>query len=547
MTGDINDLPPGYRQPEHIGSGGWAEVYRCVDQSDGSLVAVKLFHQRLSDPAAGAEGFRQECRTAAMLSRHPGVIGVRAAGVTASARPWLAMELAAGGTLADLIKHSGGALGVKHAIDLTVRLADTMAWAHSLPSPVVHGDLKPANVLLDDSGRPLVSDFGVSGQLGSRQSITLAQFTQTHAAPEVLRDGRASPSSDIWALAAMLFEMLAGVSPFVPKPGEGPGAFIDRVCSGLPADAIPASVPDALAAVIRAGLVVDRAGRTATMSAMATELRAAQSALGHAPTRQEQQLKAGRELPFTTYTEALARTTARPLNLDPAGKPDAPRRGSRSLTIKIGAVTAIAVVAGAGMAFANYASDNTAVPAGQGIDAARVAAPTQSVPKRSGTSTAPSSAASPTGPSNPQANTSPSPRVVVVEPPPPWCARDTVDGVLGTVRRYYASGAKSWTFELGWPADADYPNFRTPGGLFLRTNRHSDSPTGSISPPYSAMTYVQGLPPGDDVNWQEISATDPGNQYSFQSLNPSVDVTSALEALRSLRTTWWSQRNAPQC
>src|SRR5262245_58955935 len=100
----FTDLPPGYGHAQHIGSGGWAEVYRCVEAASGEEVALKLFHQRLEDPIAGAERFQQECRTAVMLSAHPGIVKVRAAGITASSSPWLAMDLATGGTLAKKIR-----------------------------------------------------------------------------------------------------------------------------------------------------------------------------------------------------------------------------------------------------------------------------------------------------------------------------------------------------------------------------------------------------------------------------------------------------------
>jgi serine/threonine protein kinase len=348
MPGVVIDLPPGYADPRHIGSGGWADVYRCVDQAGHEEVAVKLFHQPLPDPVRGAERFHQECQTAAALSTHPGVIRVRAAGITASGRPWLAMDLAAR-TLTEAMRESGGNLPLQVALDMTTRLADTLAWAHALGSPVVHGDIKAANVLLDGSGRPLLSDFGVATHLGTRQSVTVTQFTPTHAAPEVLTDGRASVSSDIWGLVATLYEMLTGAPPFVSRPGEGPGTFIRRVEEGLPLDAIPASIPPPVAAIIRAGLTVDRKRRTANMADLASALRSAQQRLGGPVTPPWPPTAHGAigELRFVSYDETLGRTIFRPHRSEQTQTVAAgPRRRWRLVTAAAGA-TLVAVLVGA--------------------------------------------------------------------------------------------------------------------------------------------------------------------------------------------------------
>ncbi|GIH05585.1 hypothetical protein Rhe02_36520 [Rhizocola hellebori] len=390
MTGLLTDLPPGYSDAKHLGSGGWAEVYRCLEVSSGQQAAVKLFHQRLEDPTVDAEQFRHECRTAALLSGHPGVVKVRAAGVTASARPWLAMDLATGGTLARGIRAAGGRLPLAVALDLTTRLADTLSWAHTLASPVIHGDIKAANVLLDEKGRPLLSDFGVATHLGSRHSVTVAQFTQTHAAPEVLGDGRASVSSDVWALTITLFEMLTGAPPFVVRAGEGPGAFIKRVEQGLPADAVPDSIPAPVAEVIRAGLLVDRQQRTAGMAELAESLRSAQRALRLpvTPAWPAVPPEPVRELPFVGYAEALAVAGVRdqPTAEMPtvAVTPAVPKPARGRKPALVAGVIAALVLAGAAFAATRGGEPSAADPQPS------ITSPAQSPPESPQTSPTPS-------------------------------------------------------------------------------------------------------------------------------------------------------------
>jgi hypothetical protein len=565
------DLPGRYREAKLIGSGGWAQVFRCIDDHDGRVVAVKLFHRRLDDPVSGAADFRRECQVASVLSAHPGIVTLRGAGIAGSGRPWLAMDFAPNGTLADTVRNTPGrAIPLERALDLTAVLADALAWAHRLPSPVVHGDLKPANILLDAAGRPLLTDFGVASRLGDGHSVTVTQFTQTHAAPEVLRDGRASVSADVWSLTATLVELLTGAPPFIVRPGEGAGAFIDRVCEGLPAGAIPRGVPEPVADLIRHGLAVRREDRIATMTGLAERIRAAQGSLGLPITSKVQAPTdaVAAEISFSTYTDAIALTTARPLHLHDPVRPSRARRTRWPLVI---AAILLVLVAGGAVAAAttglrgdplaiNAAASRavrvevgTSAPPSGAAPETRAAAPHGSLTiaatatATATTTTTAGTAPAPAGPTSGNARPAGARPAGTHTAPPPWCARSADDNVLNAVRRYYAAGDTNWTFELAWPVDSGYPAFRTPGGLYLRTNAVPDSPTGSISPPYPALTYMQGLPPGDTVNWQEISATSPGNQYSFQSLNPGVDVSSAFTALRHLRSEWWSQRNAPLC
>ncbi|MDT3439078.1 MULTISPECIES: protein kinase domain-containing protein [unclassified Pseudofrankia] len=278
-SGFDRDLPPNFRQLVPVGSGSAGQVYRAYDEALSRTVALKLFTGPLTDDPAALAAFRLECATLGRLSAHPGVVSVHSAGVTPSGRPWLCMRFVAGGALSKALRRSGP-LTQAEALRTGVLVADTLAWAHGLTPPVLHCDVKPGNILLTGDGHPLLSDFGVSVWVASgRSSVTVKGFTQAYAAPEVLFHGRFSPRSEVWSLAATLFEMLTGTPPFEQLPGEGTGAFIERVGYGLPRDAdIGLSGP--LRALLRRGLAVNREDRWPSAAAFAAAIRSTQAALG---------------------------------------------------------------------------------------------------------------------------------------------------------------------------------------------------------------------------------------------------------------------------
>jgi len=273
------DLPPGFSDLVPVGSGSAGQVFRARDDALSRTVALKLFTGSIEDDPAALAAFRLECATLGRLSAHPGVVSVHAAGLTPSGRPWLCMQFVERGSLARALRRDGP-LPPAAALQTGVLLADTLAWAHALDPPVLHCDVKPGNILLADGGLPLLGDFGVSVWVAKgRSSVTVKGFTQAYAAPEVLFHGRFSPRSEVWSLAATLFEALTGAPPFAQLPGEGTGAFIERVGLGLPREA-GTNLPEPLGSLLRRGLAVDRDDRWPSTAAFAAAIRETQASLG---------------------------------------------------------------------------------------------------------------------------------------------------------------------------------------------------------------------------------------------------------------------------
>ena len=211
----VNDdsiLPPRYEHPERIARGGMGEIYRAEDSHLARTVAVKVLSERYADNEATRGRFTREGLAAARLSKAPSTITIFDVGEH-EGRPYIVMEYLAGGSLADRLTREG-AQPLGRALDWLGQTAAALDAAHA--SGIVHRDVKPANLLLDDDDRVKVADFGVAS------AADLASFTEAgtvvgtagYLAPEQARGETATPASDRYALAVVAFELLTGVRPF---------------------------------------------------------------------------------------------------------------------------------------------------------------------------------------------------------------------------------------------------------------------------------------------------------------------------------------------
>jgi len=204
---------PGYEILDVLGRGGMGIVYKARQARPERLVALKTV---LTGTAASPEElsrFRAEAEAAAAL-RHPNVVQIYEVG-EASGQPYFSMELVEGGSLAR--KLGGVPQPAPASAELIRILASAVQAAHE--QGIVHRDLKPANVLLDRSGTPRITDFGLAKRLGASLGHSQSGSplgTPSYMAPEQARGDRreVGPRSDVYALGAILYEMLTGRPPF---------------------------------------------------------------------------------------------------------------------------------------------------------------------------------------------------------------------------------------------------------------------------------------------------------------------------------------------
>jgi eukaryotic-like serine/threonine-protein kinase len=239
---------PGLTGLTVLARGGYATVYRAVQESLGREVAVKVENRTL-ESERDRRRFLREARAAGRMSSHPHVVDLFDAGVTADSRPYLIMELCRG-NFADWMKETP--LSAAEARDVGVKIADALSDAHSLG--VLHRDVKPANILLSDFGEPVLADFGLAILTESRDlSITLDVLTPAYAPPEMFRHGPPAPTADVYSLCATLYALMAGRPPRWTAGGRDPSlvSLVDMFEEPIPD--LP-GVPASLLVLLRRGM-----------------------------------------------------------------------------------------------------------------------------------------------------------------------------------------------------------------------------------------------------------------------------------------------------
>ncbi|HYF49615.1 MAG TPA: protein kinase [Planctomycetota bacterium] len=202
-----------YEIEGEIARGGVGAVFRARERDTGRQVALKVLLDGDEAGEAERERFRHECETAKALSL-PGMVQVYSVGEI-DQKPYMAMELVNGRSLDKIIPEKQ--LSVNDCLVLMKSVAETIGALHE--AGYVHRDLKPGNILIDAFGSPKVADFGLVKSLDEITRLTASGLvcgTPAYMAPEQARgDGKAvDPRSDVWALGAVLYEMLTGQPPF---------------------------------------------------------------------------------------------------------------------------------------------------------------------------------------------------------------------------------------------------------------------------------------------------------------------------------------------
>src|SRR5918994_6026092 len=200
-----------YRIEDRIGSGGMSTVYRAFDETLERQVAIKILHGHISEDESSLERFRREARMVAQLS-HPHVVMVIDAGED-EGHPYIVFEHVRGETLKDRIKREGP-LPVAEAVAYAIEIGRALQAAHE--RSLVHRDVKPQNVLIDEEGRAKVTDFGIALGLESGQLTGAGKVigTTDYVSPEQAMGQDVTGQSDVYSLGIVLYEMLTGAVPF---------------------------------------------------------------------------------------------------------------------------------------------------------------------------------------------------------------------------------------------------------------------------------------------------------------------------------------------
>jgi predicted Ser/Thr protein kinase len=263
-------LPARYRSPELVARGGMGAVYCATDGSLGRVVAIKVLDERLAADPAVRKRFEREALAAARLSGEAGIVTIFDVG-TWNERPFIVMEYIRGRSLQQVVRDEG-AQRPSAALDWLEQAARGLDYAHA--HGVVHRDVKPSNLLLDEQARLRIVDFGVASAAGldSLTQTGMVIGTAGYLAPEQAEGRAATPASDRYALGIVAFELLAGTRPF-----ENPSATAEAAAHiHAPVPSLSRrrpGIPPAVDGVLAKALAKEPAERFATCRAFVHALR----------------------------------------------------------------------------------------------------------------------------------------------------------------------------------------------------------------------------------------------------------------------------------
>jgi len=280
--GLIGGNPDRYEYAGEHGRGGLGRVVRAQDKSLGRQVAIK---ELLKDSHSAEARFVREAMVTARLE-HPGIVPVHEAGRWPSGEPYYVMKLISGRTLKELAR-SPCSLDERLALlPNAIAVAEAIAYAHS--EGVIHRDLKPANVVIGEFGETVVIDWGLAKDLrasgdedrfvgessvsGEQTVIGDVLGTPAYMPPEQARGDEVDERADVYSLGAMLYEVLAGKSPYT---GVQSGEIIARVLDSgpEPLERLQPSVPADLLAIVRKATAREPEDRYPTAREFADDLK----------------------------------------------------------------------------------------------------------------------------------------------------------------------------------------------------------------------------------------------------------------------------------
>lgn len=260
---------PDFTYVEPIGSGGFADVHLFEQHNPRRRVAIKVLHaDRMNDTSAVE--FAAEANLMALLSSHPSIVTIYSVGEAPDGRPYLVMEYAPRPNLQ--VRYKRAPFSVAEALRVGIQVSAAAETAHR--AGIMHRDIKPANILVTEYNHPALTDFGIAstspGDIASGLSIPWS-------APEMFADKPfGGPEADVYALAATVFTLLSGHSPFEPDGSVSSLDLIDRIERAPVPHLTRADAPAALDDALVRAMAKDPADRHPSALAFARALQRVQ-------------------------------------------------------------------------------------------------------------------------------------------------------------------------------------------------------------------------------------------------------------------------------
>ncbi|HJT04416.1 MAG TPA: Stk1 family PASTA domain-containing Ser/Thr kinase [Pseudonocardiaceae bacterium] len=334
-----------YELGETLGYGGMSEVHRGRDVRLGRDVAVKVLRADLARDPQFQHRFRREAQNAAALN-HPAIVAVYDTGETVSEYgplPYIVMEFVDGRTLRDIVK-TEGPLDEQRAMETMADVCAALDFSHR--NGIIHRDVKPANIMINNAGSVKVMDFGIARALSDGQGVTQTAAvvgTAQYLSPEQARGEMVDARSDVYAAGCVLYELIAGEPPFT---GDSPVAVAYQHVREDPAPPSHQNpdVSPALDAVVLKAMSKNPANRYQSAAEMRSDL--VRVLKGQRQLAPVVMTDADRDLMLDSGpTVAMRATRAGRRRAEPVGGPIEERRSGRGL----GVLTTVVVAAIIGM------------------------------------------------------------------------------------------------------------------------------------------------------------------------------------------------------
>ncbi|WP_168627841.1 protein kinase [Cryobacterium sp. BB307] len=267
---------PGFSYVHVLGSGGFADVFLYEQNMPRRQVAVKVMLSEMVNDHV-RQMFQAEANLMAQLSTHPSILTVYQAGVSSDGRPYLVMELCSP-SLSERYRRER--IPVVEVLSIAIKVGSGIESAHR--EGVLHRDIKPSNILLTAYGHPVLSDFGIASTLSESDQFEAVGMSIPWSAPEVLLDQTAGTvASEVFSLAATVYSLLAGRSPFeIPGGANEPADLMARITRGKPLPLGRSDVPAALEEALLRAMSRKPEDRPASALELVREFQSIESQLG---------------------------------------------------------------------------------------------------------------------------------------------------------------------------------------------------------------------------------------------------------------------------
>src|SRR4051794_2817104 len=326
MTRRLPSTPPtlpGFTYVRALGSGGFADVFLYEQNMPRRQVAVKVMLADVVNDQV-QQMFQAEANLMAQLSTHPSILTVYQASVSADGRPYLVMELCSA-SLSERYRRER--IPVPEVLRIAIKIASAIETAHR--AGVLHRDIKPTNILMTAYGHPVLSDFGIAATLAESERTESVGLSIPWSAPEVLMDETAgSIASEVWSVAATVYSLLAGRSPFeVPGTDNKATDLTNRINRAKPEPIDRSDVPARLERVLQRAMSKKPEQRPGSVLELIRELQAVETELALPQTPLEVAMD---DWALATVADLEDRTRIRGV---PALKHSSERRRRRSRTM----------------------------------------------------------------------------------------------------------------------------------------------------------------------------------------------------------------------